>query len=430
MNRTILKLAIPNIITGLTIPLLGMVDIAIVGRLGVDYLIGALAIGTTIFNFIYWNFAFLRMGTSGLAAQAFGARNFPKAAAVLVRSLSVALLIALLLLLFQRILGTLTLSMMKGSPQTMQRAAEYFYARIWAAPATLSLFVFQGWFIGLQNSRFPMFISIVLNILNIAFSLWFVFGLKMGMVGVAWGTVVAQYGSLGVALWLTGRYYRRVLKHIDLRSALDLKPMLHFFAVNRDIFLRTFCIVVVYTFFTSASSGMGDTLLAVNTLLMQLFTIFSYMMDGFAFAAESLIGRFVGARNPYMIRRYLKALLAWSAGVALFNMLVYIFFWEDLLKLFTESTDILATASQYVGWVVIVPLLGFAPFLIDGALIGATATRIMRNSVFLSTVAFFATYYGLLGPLGNNALWLAFMVFLVLRGVLQYVMTGGLKKLI
>lgn len=430
MNKKILELAIPNIVTGITIPLLGMVDIAIVGRLGVDYLIGALAIGTTIFNFIYWNFGFLRMGTSGLVAQAFGGRDFPEVTAVLVRSLSVALLVALLLIVFQRGVGFLTFAMMKGSDQTMRMAAEYFYARVWAAPATLSLFVFQGWFIGMQNSRFPMYISIVLNVLNIAFSLWFVFGLKMGMVGVAWGTVVAQYGSLGMACWLLLRYYRRFLRHIDLRSALDMKPMLHFFSVNRDIFLRTFFIVVVYTFFTSASSGMGDTMLAVNTLLMQLFTIFSYMMDGFAFAAESLIGRFVGARNPYMVQRYLKALLAWSAGVAVLNMLVYVFFWRDLLRLFTESPDILATASRYVGWVVIVPLLGFAPFLIDGALIGATATRVMRNSVFISMAAFFATYYGCLGLMGNNALWLAFMVFLVLRGVLQYAMTGGLKKLV
>lgn len=430
MNKKILELAIPNIVTGITIPLLGMVDIAIVGRLGVDYLIGALAIGTTIFNFIYWNFGFLRMGTSGLVAQAFGGRNFPEVTAVLVRSLSVALLVALLLIVFQRGVGFLTFAMMKGSDQTMQMAAEYFYARVWAAPATLSLFVFQGWFIGMQNSRFPMYISIVLNVLNIVFSLWFVFGLKMGMVGVAWGTVVAQYGSLGMACWLLLRYYRRFLRHIDLRSALDMKPMLHFFSVNRDIFLRTFFIVVVYTFFTSASSGMGDTMLAVNTLLMQLFTIFSYMMDGFAFAAESLIGRFVGARNPYMVQRYLKALLAWSAGVAVLNMLVYVFFWQDLLRIFTESPDILATASKYVGWVVIVPLLGFAPFLIDGALIGATATRVMRNSVFISMAAFFATYYGFLGLMGNNALWLAFMVFLVLRGVLQYAMTGGLKKLV
>lgn len=430
MNKKILALAIPNIITGITIPLLGMVDIAIVGRLGVDHLIGALAIGTTIFNFIYWNFAFLRMGTSGLVAQAFGARNFPEITSVLVRSLSVALGVALLLIVFQHGVGYLTFAMMKGTDQTMSAAAEYFYARVWAAPATLSLFVFQGWFIGMQNSRFPMYISIVLNVLNIIFSLWFVFGLGMGMVGVAWGTVVAQYGSLAMALWLSFRYYRRFLRRIDFRSALDMKPMLHFFSVNRDIFLRTLFIVVVYTFFTSASSGMGDTMLAVNTLLMQLFTIFSYMMDGFAYAAESLIGRFVGARNHYMVQRYLKALLAWSAGVAVLNMGIYVFFWEDLLRLFTQSPDILGTASRYVGWVVVVPLLGFAPFLIDGALIGATATRIMRNSVFISMAAFFATYYGMLGILGNNALWLAFMVFLVLRGVLQYVMTGGLKKLV
>lgn len=428
MNRKILALAIPNIISNITVPLLGMVDMALVGHLGNDSLIGAMAIGVAIFNFIYWNFAFLRMGTSGLVAQAFGARNFREVGSVFVRSVSVALLVAVLLLLFRHGIGKLAFRMMEGSTETMQAAAEYFYIRLWAAPATLSLFAFQGWFIGMQNSRFPMFISIMINVVNVIFGVWFVYGLHWGIAGVAWSTVVAQYSGLLTAFLLWLIYYRRFIRQVSLRESFDLRPMVRFFRVNRDIFLRTACIVIVYTFFTSASSGMGDTILAINSLLMQLFTLFSYMMDGFAFAAESLIGRYVGARNAVMVQRSLRGLLAWSGGVALLYVVIYALFWEPLLGLFTSSPAILTGAADYILWVIAVPLIGFAPFLVDGALIGATATRVMRNSVFLSTVAFFVVYFALRGVVGNNALWLAFMVFLVLRGLLQYWMTGGLKR--
>ena len=225
MNRKILSLAIPNIVSNITIPLLGMVDMAIVGHLGDDALIGGIGIGTSVFNFIYWNFAFLRMGTSGLTAQSYGARNFPEITAVLVRALSVSLLAAVLLILFREPVGRLAFRMMDGTPHTMGYAAEYFYARIWAAPATVSLFAFQGWFIGMQNSRFPMYISIAINLVNILCCLWFALGLGWGIAGVAWGTVVAQYTGLllSVALWL--RYYRRFGRYVDLRDSLRLRPM-------------------------------------------------------------------------------------------------------------------------------------------------------------------------------------------------------------
>ena len=427
MNRKILALAIPNIISNITIPLLGMVDMAIVGHLGDDALIGGIAIGTAVFNFIYWNLAFLRMGTSGLAAQAYGAHDFREIAASLVRALSVALAAAMALLILQRPAGRLTLMMMDGTPHTMRYAAEYFFARIWAAPATISLFAFQGWYIGMQNSRFPMYIAIVINLINIVFCLWFTLGLGWGIAGVAWGTVVAQYCGLLISAGLWLRYYRRFLRYIDLKESLKIKPMLGFFRINRDIFLRTACIVAVYTFFTSASSGMGDTLLAVNMLLMQLFTLFSYLMDGFAYAGESLAGRYVGARNPEMLRKCIRYLLAWSLVVAILYVGVYAFGWRTILSLFTDSTAILSGAGAYVEWLIVIPLIAFAPFMIDGILIGATRTAVMRNSVFVSTVGFFAAYYGLRGIAGNNALWFAFTAFLVMRGVLQYYMTNRLR---
>ncbi len=427
MNRKILALALPNIVSNITIPLLGMVDMAIVGHLGDDALIGGIAIGTSVFNFIYWNFAFLRMGTSGFTAQAYGGRDFPEIAANLVRALFVASVVALVLLVFRKPVGRLTFAMMDGSPQAMAYAAEYFYARIWAAPATISLFAFQGWYIGMQNSRFPMYISIAVNLVNVAFCLWFTLGLGWGIAGVAWGTVAAQYGGLilAVALWM--RYYRRFGRYVDWRGSLKFGPMLAFFRVNRDIFLRTACIVVVYTFFTAASSGMGDTLLAINVLLMQLFTLFSYLMDGFAFAGESLAGRYVGARNDASLRRCIRLLLVWGAVVAGLYVGFYAVGWRTILSFFTDSEAILSGAGAYVGWLIAIPLVAFAPFMIDGILIGATRTVVMRNSVFLSTVGFFVAYYGLRGAVGNDALWFAFLFFLALRGVLQYTMTNRLR---
>ena len=430
MNRKILALALPNIVSNITVPLLGLVDIAIVGHLGDDSLIGGIAIGTAVFNFIYWNFAFLRMGASGCTAQAYGARNFTEIASVFVRALILALAAALLLVVFQRPIGHAVFLLMDGTPRTMSYAADYFYARIWAAPATISMFAFHGWYIGMQNSRFPMYISIGVNVVNLIFCLWFALGLGWGIVGVAWGTVVAQYSGLVLSIVLWGVYYRRFLRYIRIRECLKLDALLAFFKINRDIFLRTACIVVVYTFFTSASSGMGDTMLAVNTLLMQLFTLFSYLMDGFAYAGESLAGRYTGAHNVQALNRCVRLLLVWGGVVAVLYTGVYAFGWRTVLSLFTESPAILSEAGGYVGWLIAIPLVAFIPFTIDGILIGATRTAVMRDSVFLSTALFFAVYYGFRSVIGNNALWAAFLLFLIARGILQYFMTHRLKIIV
>ena len=430
MNRKILALALPNIVSNITVPLLGLVDIAIVGHLGDDSLIGGIAIGTAVFNFIYWNFAFLRMGASGCTAQAYGARNFTEIASVFVRALILALTAALLLVVFRRPVGHAVFLLMDGTPHTMSYAADYFYARIWAAPATISMFAFHGWYIGMQNSRFPMYISIGINVVNLIFCLWFALGLGWGIVGVAWGTVVAQYSGLVFSIVLWGVYYRRFLRYIRIRECLKLDALFAFFKINRDIFLRTACIVVVYTFFTSASSGMGDTMLAVNTLLMQLFTLFSYLMDGFAYAGESLAGRYTGARNEQALNRCVRLLLVWGGIVALLYTGIYACGWEAVLSLFTESPAILAEAGDYVGWLIAIPLVAFIPFTIDGILIGATRTAVMRDSVFLSTALFFAVYYGFRSVIGNNALWAAFLLFLIARGILQYLMTHRLKIIV
>ncbi len=426
MNKAILRLALPSIVSNITIPLLGMIDIAIAGRIGDDSTIGALAIGTAIFNFIYWNFAFLRMGTSGLAAQAYGAGDRREGAAILGRSLFVALAIALVLLVFNRPIGRLAMKIMEGGSQEMMAlAAEYFYARIWAAPAAIGIFSLHGWLTGMQDTTTPMVVSIVNNIINIAASLWFVFGLGWGVAGIAWGTVVAQYAALAITLLIITLKYGDYVKAINIKEIFHLEPLVRFFRINSDAFLRTLCVCTVYTCFTAFSARFGDTILATNELLMQLFMLFSYMLDGFCYAAESLTGRFIGERNRESLRHCNRLLLVWCAGVALLYIVAYIFWWQPILGIFTSSPTIMACAEEYIWWIVMVPLVGFIPFLIDGILIGATKTRIMRNTTFFSLVAFFVLFFALERLLGNRALWIAFIGFIVVRFVLMLIATRG-----
>lgn len=445
MNKRILSLALPNIVTNITVPLLGMVDMAVVGHLSVAH-IGAITIGASIFNLIYWNCGFLRMGTSGFTAQAFGAGDREEQCRLLVRALSVAWMIALLLIVLQYPVSLLACAIFDGGDEVMQMAMTYFFIRIWAAPATLGNYAVKGWFIGMQNSRLPMWIAIMLNIVNIVCSLLFVLVLRWNIAGVAWGTVIAQYCGLFVGLWFIHcrygdlfRSYGRVgeTRHASfsmlLRDALHLDAMKVFFKVNADIFLRTVCLSLVFTFITAASGRISDSVLAIDALLLQFFTLFSYIMDGFAYAGESLVGRYIGARDGGKLRSAVRLLLVWGMALTLFFTLLYALFNEPFLHIFASDETIIAATRQYLFWVLIIPVCGFAAFLFDGIFIGATASRVMRDSMFVATFSFFAVFYGgrwLLGYVAkdvaltefeqNNILWAAFMVFLLLRGVLQW----------
>ncbi len=421
MNRKILSLAIPNIVSNITVPLLGMVDLAIVGRLGDDALIGGIAVGGAVFNFLYWNFGFLRMGTSGFTAQAYGARELREAARVLVRGVCVAAAVAGMIWIFQRPLLGGALWIMEGSEAVEEAARRYFRVRVWAAPATLSLYAFTGWFIGMQNSRIPMWISIGINVMNIGCSFAAVRGFGMGIEGVALGTVVAQWSGVAMAVVIVGQYYGRFFGREILRQSgvLSWGVMRRFFRVNGDIFLRTVCLVAVFTYFTAASTRMGDTLLAVNTLMLQLFTLFSYMMDGFAYAGEALAGRYWGAGNRQLLRRAVRGLLGWGAVLAGLFTLLYAVAGSEILGLFTDSSVILEAARGYAGWAVLVPVCSFLAFLLDGILVGITATALMRNAMFAATALFFGFYFSVGQGWGNAGLWGAFLIFLFVRGAAQ-----------
>jgi MATE family multidrug resistance protein len=420
MNRQILRLALPNIITNITVPLLGMVDIAIVGHIGNATHIGAIALGTMIFNLIYWNFGFLRMGTSGLTAQAYGAENWDETMRIMVRGLAIAISAALLLILLQYPIALLCERWINSSEKVMQLALTYFYIRIWAAPATLSLYVLKGWFIGMQNSQTPMWIAIIMNIINIVFSLLFVIVWKMGITGVALGTVLAQYSGLLMAVILWFKQYGHFRSRIDIRGSLHIDEMKRFFKVNGDIFLRTLCLVAVFTFIPAVSASMGDKILAANTLLMQLFTLFSYIMDGFAYAGEALVGRYIGAKDEEMLRKSVQYLLRWGMIITLLFTVLYYFWGENLLGILTNDQSVISTSMEYMVWTLLVPITGFSAFLFDGIYIGATASKAMRNIMFVATAAFFLAYYLLEPKLYNNGLWIAFLIFLTLRGGLMW----------
>ena len=419
MNRRILHLAIPSIVSNITVPLLGLVDVTIVGHLGATAYIGAIAVGGLLFNILYWNFGFLRMGTSGLTSQAYGRKDKDAEIRVLVQAVSVGLFSALAMLILQYPIERLAFRLLDTSAEVEQYAVSYFRICIWGAPAVLAQYGFTGWFIGMQNSRYPMYIAIVMNVINIVCSSCFVFLFGMKVEGVALGTVVAQYSGVMMAWWLWFYNYKELRGRITFRGSLQLIAMRRFFAVNRDIFLRTLCLIGVTTFFTSTGARQGDVILAVNTLLMQLFTLFSYIMDGFAYAGEALSGRYVGACNLVQLKRAVKALFGWGVGLSLVFTLLYGIGGENFLGLLTIDTVGIETAGHYFYWVLAIPLAGFAAFLWDGILIGATATRFMLWAMLVASGSFFVIYYCFSGATNNHMLWLAFLVYLALRGIMQ-----------
>lgn len=418
MNRQILYLTIPNIVTNLTVPLLGMADIAVAGRSGGVEFIGGVAIGTALFNFIYWNFGFLRMGTTGFTAQAYGADDKGETLSVLFRALFVALIVGVAIIVFRGPIGRFSLWML-NSGELSREASSYFEFRVWSAPATLALYVFKGWFIGMQNTRVPMWVSIGGNVFNVVASIFLVFVCHMGVAGIALGTTLAEYLSLlfFVVVWVR-RYSLRGVS-LSLSGVLDFKKIASFFAVNGDIFIRTLCLVGVTTFFVSKSSGYGQTTLAVNTLLMQLFSFFSYFMDGFAYTAEAMTGRFTGAGDGVSLKRCVTLILKWGVGLSLFFSLLYCGALRPILSLFTSDETLIESALAERWWIAAVPIAGFLAFIYDGVLVGLTRSALMRNTMIAASALFMLVWAVLEHSLGNDALWMAFIIYLAARGFIQ-----------
>lgn len=419
-DKEILNIAIPSIVSNITVPLLGMVDVAIMGHLGNAAYIGAIAVGSMIFNVIYWLFGFLRMGTSGMTSQAYGARNLEEVTKLLLRSQLIGLLIALAIILLQYPIAQGALFLMRPTAEISQMAQRYFEVCIWGAPAMLGLYGFMGWFIGMQNTRIPMFISIMQNVVNICVSLALVLFAGMNIEGVAIGTLVAQWSGMLAAVGFFMAHYRpKLLIHFNIKGVITQSAMTSFFKVNRDIFLRTLFLVAVNFFFTSAGAAQGTMMLAVNTLLLQLHTIFSYFMDGFAYAGEAVGGKYYGAKNKFAFNDTIRRLFVWGGAMVLAFTLLYALGGRGFLALLTNDQQVIISALPYFGWTIALPLAGMAAFVWDGVFIGITATRGMLTSSAISALLFFATFYLLRPFLGNHALWLAFILYLASRGWIQ-----------
>jgi len=426
MNKKILRLAIPNIITNITIPLLGMVDLAILGHLDSEVYIGAIALGGMIFNFIYWGFGFLRMGTSGFTAQAYGARDLNESILTLSRALFVGITASFFLLVLQKPIALFSFFLIDGSAEVEALAAEYFYIRVWAAPATLGLYALTGWFLGMQNARFPMIIAVTINILNIGFNLFFVFVLGMKSDGVALGTLLAQYCGFVLGLVFFFRFYKKMLKYWQYSAMLKLQALGRFFSVNKDIFIRTLCLIFTFSFFTAKSAASNDTLLAVNTLLLQFLFFFSYLIDGFAYAAEALVGKYKGAEAGSLLRKSINYLFRWGLYISVPFTMIYFLAHDYVLTALTDNVDIIKAAQPYLWWVVFIPVITFPAFLWDGIYIGATEARPMRNTLLIATVVVFLPVYFISRQyIGNHALWLAIMLFMICRGLMLSIFAPG-----
>ncbi len=420
MNREILRLAIPNIISNISVPLLSTVDTALMGRLS-ELHIGAVGIGSMIFNFIYWNAGFLRMGTTGLTAQAFGKRDDAIITHTIGRALLVAMSIAVGLMLLQIPLGEASFFLMNVTDEQRTLVSEYFYIRIWAAPASLGLYAMLGWFFGMQNAIYPLILTVAINIINIGMSFFFVAHLGMEVRGVALGTVIAQYFGFVLALGMF--YYRHsdLLAHFKFKAIAEWQKLRQFLVINRDIFIRTLMLTLGFGFFYSQSALTGELMLAVNVILLQFVNWMSYGIDGFAYASESLVGKYKGAADDAKTHRAIRLSFAWGMGMALVISAMYGFFGENLLRVFTDQRDVLRAAQPYLFWIVLFPIISTPCYLWDGIFIGLTASKSMRNAMLLSAIFYVAAYLIFYPPLGNHGLWLTLLIFMLGRGVIQQI---------
>lgn len=416
MNRKILRLAIPSIAANITTPLLALVDTAIVGHMGSELYIAAIAVGGVMFNMLYWLFSFLRGGTSGLSAQACGANDSRASTLVLRRSLIVASGAGILMVLLQQPVFLLLSWFLDAGRETTVLASLYFHILIYGAPAVLGNYAMSGWFLGMQNSKMLLWVSLVINIVNILSSLLLVYGLDMGIAGVATGSLIAQWTGFAAGFLFLRRYR---LTSTPIADILRWKELKRFFSINLDVMLRTMCMIAVTLWFTRAGSRQGPLILAVNTMLMQLFLLFSYMMDGFAFTGEALVGKFVGAHDISSLRLCVRRLFVWGAIWAAFFTLLYVVGGEEFLGLLSNDSNVITASREYFIWALTVPFAGFAAFAWDGVFIGATMTRGLLLSMFGAMVTFFITYLFLYPAMGNHALWLAFILYLIMRGILQ-----------
>lgn len=418
-NREILRIAVPAIVSNITVPLLGLVDTAIAGHMGDASYIGAIAVGGVVFNAVFWLFSFLRWGTSGLTAQALGACDNAEISNTLYRSCLLASVVGMGLILLQSPLYFLATRVITVSDDVAVYTSQYFNLCIWGAFAVQMCYALTGWFIGMQNSRIPMVVAIVQNVTNIPLSLFFVYGLGMKIVGIALGTVIAQYVGLLVAVAMLFISYRRYLVRPDWDTVFQRSALMRFLSVNRDIMLRLVCLLAVTMWFTAAGARQGGLVLAANAMLYQLFYLFSFFFDGFANAGEALCGRCWGAKDLPALRLTIRRMFCWGLVLVGVFTTLYLTLGEQFLWLLSDRPEVVETAMEYFVWVLLVPVCGIQTFVWDGVFIGVTATRLLLLAMAVGTAVFFVSYLTLFPHFGNDGLWISFLLYLLGRGVTE-----------
>lgn len=416
-HSRVLQLALPMIVSNITVPLLGLVDTAVMGHLDSPRFLAAVSLGGLIFSFIFWGFGFLRMGTTGLIAQAFGRNDNSEIKAILLRAMLLAVSIAAFLLAIQQPVLQLSLYLLEGGAAVEQLTQRYFLIRIWSAPATLSLYVVNGWFVGMQNVRVPLLLVLLINISNIILDVVLVYGWRLDISGVALASVIAEYiGLIGAGLCLR-HFSRPTDSKLNWTQVLDYAKFRAMLVVNSNIFIRTWCVIFAFAFFTAQSSRLGEVILAANTVLMNFQTFMAYALDGFAHAAEALVGRAIGAGSQQLLKRSIKTAALWSLLVAIIFTLVYWLIGYDIIALLTDIDSVRKTAGHYLPWLFAMPLLSFACYLLDGVFIGAMLTRQMRNSMLFSVLLVYLPAWYFTQASGNHGLWLAMALLMLARSI-------------
>ncbi len=405
------------ILSNISVPLLGMVDTGVVGHLENEHYLGAVAVGATIFGFLYMGVNFLRMGTTGIAAQLCGADDNAGLRTVLGQALIVSQLVAFLLLALQIPLTSISVGLIGPNPEVAVHAAQYFSIRIWSAPATLANFALIGWFLGLQNARVPLIIVLIINITNIVLDLIFVIGLGMKVDGVAAASVIAEISGVIVGLGFAHRELKRRGGNWEVAKLTNLHEYAQFFEVNASLFIRTMALAFTFTFFTAQGARQSGLILAANAILMNLQNLLSFGLDGLAHAAEALVGKAFGARDGDAVRRSVSLTLRWSLLISVVYGLAFLLFGRDLIALLTNLPNVRQTAGTFLPWLVLSSVISVWSYLYDGVFVGVTRARAMRDIMVGSTVLVFLPAWYLLQPLGNHGLWLAFLCFMASRGI-------------
>ena len=422
LNKEIFRIAIPNIIANISIPLLGIVDTALMGRMDDPAYIGAIALGGVIFNILYWGLGFLRPGTTGLTAQSYGKGNIQECYRLLFRSSIIGFGLGLLILIFHQPLGHFCFNFLSGTAQVESLGYEYFSIRVLAAPAVICIFALRGWFFGMQDAVSPMILTITSNVLNIIFSWYLVMTMDMSVAGVAYGTLAAQLCTFVVAMTIIAlKYKANVIKYFDT-AVFKAQEMLRFLSINRDMFIRNLCMITVFSFFTDYSSQIDNDYLAINQMLLQLFYFMAYSVDGFAYASESLVGKYLGAQSLTIVKDVIKKCLIYGLAFGAIFSIGFIISGESILRLMTTNVELINESQPYFIWLALVSISGALAFIWDGVFSGATAAKELRDSIIIATIFFFIVFYITKTNYPFVSIWAAMVAFMLGRSIFQIIL--------